>query len=909
MTKEEAFKEINTTQDYYIDELINLFNSEEHKSFKVLNFTSATGTGKTKMMSKLINKLNNYFFIITTLSKGQLNVQIQANLEKDCKYNNFKVFGSCDYRINSKLTAEEILSYIPVGKECIWLRDEGHIKTNRFEQLLENKCYKVINFSATNLQSDIVCNFTNTLMLRTVTQQSGTPEDAINKLLEIKKIHKQVSNYNPCAIFRCIDNRDILNRIINKCEKENLKYINITTEDFDMQDLCEDNNEYDVIINKFKIVEGIDIRRAHVLYMDNQPSNNATTIQVIGRCRRNALLYRNDIDILAPKNEKLLEKTRQCFVYYNVENMKIQEDVNGELTYAFCDHISCQSLKPNTSITVNNGQLINGLYIIELAGETGNYTVEIDPSTGFNVIKPEGNFYRNNIEKIEHNCIWVYTGIGDFVKYNIEDIRNKLTLQTTETKSRFNYVTGELESETVECEPYYDINEQKLVESINYTIDESLLNNEKIKTYIKNKLNLLNMYSAIEKKNGKGYWYKSQLFKYSTDVKVSAHRLYSITKNANLTIEDIMKVIDDYFTEYKVKTKDKLLTFSESELLKYENFINDVLKTINKGICYNKYSKILKYNDKNVYSIHCYPYRGTEYSAAFKAFCRTHNCVRSNKIYLNDIDKVFYKNYTKIYNDKESAIIGTDLMHQIKDKDTNIPIWVESRSVSSKINCYNKFNTYLESKFKDIICTARNNIFTGKNKFDFDSKCNACLGYCVEYYSKYLVYGTTFLNTYLHEARKEASITDENFINNNLVIRACMLKYRDNMVQAFGEKIARVIQTISVSKLITESYAKFVSTVVDLGTKTAEFVKNTLYKNIAAVNNIDPNLSIKHIAGLADYITEDTILDIKTQNHISITNIKQVLAYYYLSTKRSDLNIKRVIVYDAVSRKSVTINL
>ena len=37
--------------------------------------------------------------------------------------------------------------------------------------------------------------------------------------------------------------------------------------------------------------------------------------------------------------------------------------------------------------------------------------------------------------------------------------------------------------------------------------------------------------------------------------------------------------------------------------------------------------------------------------------------------------------------------------------------------------------------------------------------------------------------------------------------------------------------------------------------------------------------------------------------------IRQVLAYHYLSTKRSDLNIKRVIVYDATSGKSITVNI
>lgn len=71
----------------------------------------------------------------------------------------------------------------------------------------------------------------------------------------------------------------------------------------------------------------------------------------------------------------------------------------------------------------------------------------------------------------------------------------------------------------------------------------------------------------------------------------------------------------------------------------------------------------------------------------------------------------------------------------------------------------------------------------------------------------------------------------------------------------------------------------------------------------------DPNLSVRHITGLADYITEDTILDVKVRNNIDEKSVRQVLAYHYLSTKRSDLHIRRVIVYDATSDKAVVVNI
>ncbi|MCR5775911.1 MAG: hypothetical protein K6G84_00655, partial [Lachnospiraceae bacterium] len=290
------------------------------------------------------------------------------------------------------------------------------------------------------------------MMLRTVNQTTGTPEEAIRKLIEIKKRHKNVSNYNPCAIFRCVGNDDkLLQIIIRLCNKNKLKYIDITNEEFIMAELCEDDNEYDVIINKFKLIEGIDIRRAHVLYMDNQPSNNATIIQAIGRCRRNALLYRDDIDILAPENDELLKATRECYVYYNVEKMKVATDENGELQYAFCNYVSCQELKANTTIDVVNGQLSNGLYVIELEGKTGSYSIKADEETGFNAIEPATEFYDTLIKEVDNNYIYI-GGYPVMKKVHTENIKY---FPIKHTDRRYNRETDSFE--IVECEPYYSI--------------------------------------------------------------------------------------------------------------------------------------------------------------------------------------------------------------------------------------------------------------------------------------------------------------------------------------------------------------------------------------------------------------------------------------------------------------------
>ena len=674
-TKDIAFAEINSLQTFYVDELISMIGDPKYKIMKSINFTSATGTGKTRMMCKLINKLPDYYFIITTLSKGQLHKQVRHELEQNCKYDNFYVYGSADYKMNSKIQAKDIISKIPKGVPCIWLRDEGHIKTNRFEELLSDVCYKIVNFSATNMYADIQCNFVSTMMLRTVRQSTGKPEDAIKKLLEVKETHKSVQGYNPCAIFRCVSGDDELyNNIISLCEQYGLKYIDITEDSFVMSELCEDDNEYDVIINKFKIVEGIDIRRAHVLFMDNQPGNVSTTIQLIGRCRRNALLYRDDIDILAPENGDLLKATRECYVYYNVANMKIDSDEYGELCYAFCNYISCEALKCHSRIYVENGQLSNGLHVLELENCTGYFDIVQDENTRFNVVAPMTDFYDT-------------------------------------------------------------VNEER----------------------------------------------------------------------------------------------------------------NDCIYTVN---------------------------------------------------------------------DRESAIVGVDLMRQSKYR--NGIRWVESTTVTAKISSYNKFSQFLQDRYKVELESVKGQYFTGQNNFKFGKKCNSMVGCCVEYYSKYLLYGESYLDGYWEDdsvwkglkTEYMGSFTEYFAYRKKLrVIRACMKRYREELGDCFGQGAKMYAKGFKIQSLVQKEFKDFVDVIVELGERTADFVRQTLYADCVPTDNVNPDLSIRHISGLADYITHDTILDVKVLNHINEQCVLQVLGYHYLSTKRSDLNIKRLIVYDVTSNRAVTIHI
>lgn len=398
-TKEKEMIQINKIQDSYVLELKNKIISSNGSEVYCheINFTSPTGTGKTNMMAKLINSLPDAFFIITTLSKGQLHKQVVSGISENAFGNNYVIYGVQDYTRASTLKEQDIIDNIPKDKKIYWLRDEAHIKTNKWSPLLENICEKIINFSATNENVGIVCDFTQTMMLRTVKQQTGTIVDALEKLVEVKGWHKQVLKYNPCAIFRIVSS-DAEREIIKESKNLGLKYITLVDNDnYNMADICKDDNAYDVIINKQKIVEGIDIRRAHILWIEHRQPKATTTIQVIGRCRRNALLYRDDIDILNPKNKDLLEHTRQCFVFYK-EKMQLDTNKNGEFIIAFCPYVSIQKLKAGYTVHVDNGMLPNGLIVKELEEKSGDYLILKDKNTGFNIIKDK-DFYKFNLYK------------------------------------------------------------------------------------------------------------------------------------------------------------------------------------------------------------------------------------------------------------------------------------------------------------------------------------------------------------------------------------------------------------------------------------------------------------------------------------------------------------------------------
>lgn len=818
-TKQKELDLINSLQDEYINELIDKIDSQElhDKAMKYINFTSPTGTGKTIMMCKLVQKRPNDFFIITSLSRGHLYKQIESSIYARCNSRNVRVYGASSFTKVSHLSDDNILHDITsFMQQCpdahlYWLRDEGHIATNNWTQLLEDRCDKIINFSATNKEvGGIVCNFTNTMMLRTVLQQSGDIDAALDQLATVKKSHKMVKGYNPCAIFRLVTSQ-YEDTIIQKAKKYHYKCITlIDNNDYNMEALCQDDNEYDIIINKQKIVEGIDIRRAHVIWMENQPSNPATTIQLIGRCRRNALLWRTDIDILAPDNAPLLKNTRICYAFYNVKDMRIDYDENGELAIAFCPYISVEALKPNSKIYVENGAMPNGLQVIELTNRTGYFTVLQDSRTGFHYVSNPTcykNMMSDNIDPILQDAL-------RFNKY----------LQTRNNE-------------------YFD-NIQNVVEAIQ--------NNQ--------------LYSAQ-------YRHEHE----QIHCTIYNNPIFAIDTNGNL----IAKTINEgaWGIPKHMIIPSRLMA---SVLLTYRP--DDDTEPI-------------------VVSKRCNPTRFRVHinnSRYFECSLAELQQIASQHIYIpQSFDTNMHNTmlpYSVTYNNRVLALMGHDtfvLSHGILGQN----IWRENKSITSKLSINSKLRAYMKNTFQSELRNISPQLFYNQPMdFGWDRRKNTCFGFCVEYYAKYILFGPHFLGsvkTHVNEQSDDATI-----------IKAIIEKYHQMMQQTYQR---RWLTGLSLDTLKSDAAKSFIAKVKELGIRTAQYVSS--YINIERAQCIDHRLLFDCFTGLIDLMDDETIIDIKCTNAITEQMALQVLSYYWLSQFRSDLHIKRVIIYDAISQRNVTIEL
>lgn len=408
----EKIKKINNIQKYYAKKLAQKILNGSFKIFKEIDFTSETGTGKTYMMAYFMQYMpDDYFFVITSLSKAQLHKQIENKLDEilTIKTKKYAVFGNCD--INDAIflkKRKKISSQIPKNKKIIWIRDEGHIENICWKTYLydEVKVLYTINFSATNFGNIGLATDTNKFefMLRRDIKMCGKIEEALNKLLEIKKIHQNVKNYNPCALFR-IFNNTMRRNVKKNCKNFNLNYVDLndrkSNKDIKIVDLCKNNNIYDVIITKNKITEGIDLQRCHVIYFGNYPELN-TELQTIGRSKRNALFWKEDFDFFDPKNSQIAEETKKCYIFFNL-NAKNKKKRRERL---YCDLMSIEKFQKNIDIEVKNGICKNikralirpeiKIRIIELEKKSGKYHISYDQKYNANIVNNE-EFYKPKI--------------------------------------------------------------------------------------------------------------------------------------------------------------------------------------------------------------------------------------------------------------------------------------------------------------------------------------------------------------------------------------------------------------------------------------------------------------------------------------------------------------------------------
>ena len=979
MTKREALEEINLLQSEYVLSLKELIihNNNAFSMMKEIDFTSPTGTGKTIMLAKLINSLPDYFFVVTTLSKGQLAKQIRMKLDSLVNQDNYVVFGSSEYTKNTIMQEDDILALIPKGKRIIWARDEGHIATNRWQTILRERSTNIINFSATNKTNNgIQCNFLHTMMLRTVRQISGSIEDALDKLLEVKASHLNVLKYNPCALFRVIDDSQ-LDTIFRGCEIRKLKYINITDEDFDITSLCLDDNEYDVIINKFKITEGIDLRRCHVIYVDNKPSNESTVVQLIGRARRNALFWRNDIDILEDTNISLLEQTRICYVFFNDSSATVNQNEEGELAISLCDTISVESLRKGTKISVNNGCLPNGLKVIELANKTGNFEILFDEKYHANYVKNE-SFYQEciyeynplildvssegyNIQKIYFfkDVIHAFDR-GKFItnfekddaKYTFYFLRLFFAQKFKKQEIDFDYWEDKLHCKkkdrligrTVPWEQFIQLegiarvlqtreisrfieesSEMEKQKALEYSrIDKTALYHTKKQLFTKDYFgNYLTIANEFYKYINKVEYYDISIFTrieqaiYSLPnvelisfnfFKVSPHPFTNYLKSMGIeTLEQIILKLKDgkWQTWFNLKRDYwiKLIKY----VYNYDEIDNYDIQKVSLLELDKKFKLKLAKNIIEQYTNGRIEKKVGRPSFLPLAFCNPEQKIvsfpkaRSHLIYRNDFLYLFVP-YKKIINDYEISILGPDNMRYSNGK------YIEDQPITSKISKFCKFNSFISKKYSDILKESQNKYFHEEQKFNFKKKFDSCLGYCVEYFAKIKLFGEERFQVFINEAIKESS---QETVDDIVLVRAAMLIYKHEMARCFGQTAGALVPSIAIDKLMDPEGKSFVETVVELGTRTFTFVLDKLYGGGIDDQKefYDPNLSVNHITGLCDFLTQDTILELKCTSCIVEKHLKQVLSYHYLSTKRLDLKIHRLIIYDAPTNMYLEVNI
>lgn len=917
LDKQFEINKINQRQAYYVDQLVDLVKDRLERSInasKEVNFTSDTGTGKTRMMSMFIDKMTTHYpelvIMVSSLSRGGLKTQVHTQLLTHCQAaSRIKFYGDAEVKSQGthKTIAEEVTTLTQMGrgegeKLLLWIRDEGHRTTAALRRIFEEASKDfhkslIINISATNEQSDVVCNFADTMMLRTPIQEIGTWEDALDKLEEIKERHVVVPNYNPCAIFRCTNAR-LCPEIEQECVRRGLRVANIIDDNFDSA-LCDDNNEVDVIINKYKIIEGIDIRRAHVLYLDNSPKSEATKVQFIGRARRNGLFWREDIDICSKEYSSLLDTTNKCWVYYNVVGSELAQDDDGNLIYSPSNICSCEKFIPGTALQLIDGALPNGLQIAELRNQTGTFVVKRDEKLGFNFVEPleQNNYYTESqqeyvpivkpliktryadILKISPIIKWVRKEEIGTVSPSVEDIlkAKKVSSPWWPDKSYFSLTIREDEPETSSSLAIRTASFKKIQQQLNDWVPQlKIIKIPKENDYRIRCMNYPHIELHLQKIRG------TIQYELLGDATIEEYRELAKFKSR----EAAQKYIDS-FKWQKLKLEDCTVLYTNLSQ-KIKGIFNVGNTSIAFYIFYKhayietkvKLSELLQVFSTNIY--------GTlsilDLNPSSHVYQIDSEVMKNFKSELAQLSSQQHFSYTVIENNFELAVLSGDTYRINRDGFLS-----ENKGVMYLIGHDTKARQFIEQRY-DSILKQFPQLQVRKRSVDygFSTDLNKVLGYCVEYYAKYLLYGENYIRGELNKIVQANHLSELEAALPATAVLACLEKYKQSIATAYGEYQLKIIRTPSLNRLLEEAGQRFVDEVI----KQAQVAVSYLLQYKETLQQYSCLLKTNHIIGLADFINEECIFDLKCTGQLKSEHVKQICFYHYLSTKRSDLDIK-----------------
>lgn len=470
-------QEIIDLQDEAVSKLLEYALKQKESTFK-----APTGSGKTYMMSDLMNRIlsrdENVVFVVSTLSKGNLGEQ---NYKAFCRFGREKFNKLKPFLIETDTTNEEAL-FIPLdynvyvlprdkykkdsklkdggvllnflksldtnlergtqGKKIYLIKDECHQATNNLDELIKNghdKGFfeKVINISATpklarGQRPSVEVNEDEAVsvgLIKAVKWQSDEVEleTALDKFVELKKKYLNEQNgvgINPCMIIQ-ISNKDkadkeieTIKEALKKAHSE-LKYMLIV--DDKNSNKCESND---------KIAQGK--KKLSVKKWKSYAKENNSTIDII---------------IFKMVISEGWDIPRACMLYQmrNSQSKQLDEQVIGRVRRNPC-------LERFETLNENQKELISTAYIYGVKPKEDN-------AVG---VRLKGQIHQGLFENeiVKEFTIKVTTlKNGEKLDFSAEKILTNLGVDSNEMRGKKDIFTlyREIESNSVlesECKAY-----------------------------------------------------------------------------------------------------------------------------------------------------------------------------------------------------------------------------------------------------------------------------------------------------------------------------------------------------------------------------------------------------------------------------------------------------------------------